>query len=235
MKDVVDAWLDGDWDTVNPFNGCKFECYGGKCWAQRFSHRLKGMGVRGYENGFEPTFVPDRMSVPNADVIFLGDMGDIAFQETEDVERIIREMIVPNPHTFFLLMTKSPGTYERFLDKLPENVILSATIETNRDYDLSKAPNTSERKARMESLKWPTKHVCVEPILDFDVSTFVDWIREIDPVLVTIGYDNYSCGLPEPSREKTLDFAERISDFTAVHKKEIRETSPKEGANRTNR
>ncbi|KXA92915.1 hypothetical protein AKJ64_01930, partial [candidate division MSBL1 archaeon SCGC-AAA259E17] len=165
----------------------------------------------------------------------IGDMGDIAFQETEDVERIIREMIVPNPHTFFLLMTKSPGTYERFLDKLPENVILSATIETNRDYDLSKAPNTSERKARMESLEWPTKHVCVEPILDFDVSTFVDWIREIDPVLVTIGYDNYSCGLPEPFKEKTLDFAERISDFTAVHKKEIRETSPKEGANRTNR
>lgn len=215
--------MNGEWDTVNPFNGCRFECYGGRCWAQRFADRLRGMGVKGYENGFEPTFVADRMDVPNADVVFLGDMGDIAFQETEDIEKIIRRVIAPNPETYFLLMTKSPKTYRRFLDKLPENVILSATIETNRDYDLSKAPDTSERKSELESLEWPIKHVCVEPILDFDVSGFVDWIRDIEPVLVTIGYDNYACGLPEPSKEKTLDLADRLSEFTAVHKKEIRE------------
>lgn len=219
MKDLADAWINGNWDTANPFNGCEFKCYEGKCWAQKFSNRLKGMGVKGYENGFEPTYVKDRTKVPKADVVFIGDMGDIAFQETGNIKRIIRKMIVPNPETYFLLMTKAPQTYERFLNELPENVILSATIETNRNHELSKAPAPRKRKTDLKSLDWPKKHVCIEPIMDFDMKEFVDWIKEIEPKVVTIGYDNYGCGLPEPSKEKTLEFAEKISKFTTVHKK----------------
>lgn len=52
-------WLtEKSMETINPIHGCKFQCYGGTCWAAQMAKRLQGAGVKGYENGFEPKFCP---------------------------------------------------------------------------------------------------------------------------------------------------------------------------------
>jgi len=93
-------WKNSRIATVNPFNGCKFECYDGNCWAKQMVKRQEAQGNKGYENGFEPSFIPERMEVPNADVVWIGSMGDIAFQKTWVIDRIIDDMIIPNPEKF---------------------------------------------------------------------------------------------------------------------------------------
>ncbi|KXA92808.1 hypothetical protein AKJ64_02195 [candidate division MSBL1 archaeon SCGC-AAA259E17] len=79
------------------------------------------------------------LTLLSADIVWIGSMGDLAFQSTENMEKVIGEMIEPNPETLFFLETKNPATYNRFIDDLPENVIVSTTIETNRPCDVTDA------------------------------------------------------------------------------------------------
>lgn len=107
----------------------------------------------------------------------------------------------------------------------PPNAVLGATVETDRD-DLaqlvSKAPPPSERFEAMKRLKWPCKVLSVEPILDFNPARFAMLIREVKPMLVYIGYDNYGCKLPEPPLSKTLRLIEELSRDLPVERKTLR-------------
>jgi len=87
-------------------------------------------------------------------------------------------------------------------------VILGATIETNREElvrRISKAPPPAFRLRQLLSLKHPRKMITIEPILDFDLDEFVEWIVAVKPWRVYIGYDSHSKEnkLPEPSLSKT--------------------------------
>jgi len=225
MSRMFKLWKNGRIATVNPINGCGFGCYGGNCWAAQMAKRLQGAGVRGYENGFEPSFVPERMEVPNADVVWIGSMGDLAFQPTKNIYKIIEEMIEPNPDTLFFLETKMPSRYGDFIHKLPENVIISTTIESDLTYDNeSKAPSCHQRYMIFRDLDWPKKHVSIEPVMDFQLKELCRWIEEINPEIVSAGYDNYNCGLTEPEPEKFYSLVDYLEDFTNVEVK----TDPKE-------
>ena len=46
------------------------------------------------------------------------------------------------------------------------------------------------------------KMVTIEPILDFDLDVMVKWVKEINPVVVWLGFDSKNNHLPEPSIEK---------------------------------
>jgi hypothetical protein len=59
--------------------------------------------------------------------------------------------------------------------------------------------------------------------MGFNIDALVHWMKEIQPATVYIGYDNYGNGLPEPSLAKTLELAERLSKFTRVRRKTLRE------------
>ena len=214
--------------TWNPVTGCMHYCV--YCWARRLAEtRLRG--VSRYRRGFVPRFNrwEFRVRFKSGEFVFVSDMGDLFgdFIPSEWIFRVLR-YIEKFPRTHFLFLTKNPARYYEFLEYFPSNCFLGATIETNRDdlyreYKISKAPLPSSRYRAMAGLDWDKKFISIEPILDFDIEEFVGWIKEIDPLIVYVGYDNYNNKLPEPSLSKTLELIEKLEEHTLVLRKTIRE------------
>jgi len=158
-------------------------------------------------------------------------MGDMwgSWVPDEWIVRVL-EHVRRFPETTFLFLTKNPQRYGEFKDLLSDldNVILGATIETNRDYGykrISRAPWPSERLAAMRSLSlsgFENLMVSIEPIMDFNLP-FPEDIRALKPRFVYVGYDNYNCKLPEPPLKKTLSLIKKLRKFTTVRTKTIRE------------
>ncbi|MEM3745462.1 MAG: DUF5131 family protein [Candidatus Bathyarchaeia archaeon] len=207
----------------NPVTGCLHMC--SYCWARMFARRLASMGVEPYRtHGFSPAFAEWRLRerIPNGKFIFVSDMGDMwgDWVPAEWIERVLR-VVRSKPRSKFFFLTKNPKRYLEFEDKFSENVVLGVTLETNRDYGLGVAPPPRERYEAMVKLNWRWKAVVIEPILDFDEG-FIDWIYDVSPEIVYVGYDNYGNKLPEPKLEKTMILLEALRDITDLRPKTIR-------------
>ncbi|MCX8171794.1 MAG: DUF5131 family protein [Candidatus Bathyarchaeota archaeon] len=150
------------------------------------------------------------------------DMGDMwgDWVPGEWIERVLR-VVKSKPQSKFFFLTKNPKRYLEFEDRFSENAVLGVTLETNRDYRLSRAPTPRERYEAMVKLDWRWKAVVIEPILDFD-EEFIDYIYDISPEIVYVGYDNYGNRLPEPKLEKTMILLEALRDITDLRPKTIR-------------
>ena len=61
--------------------------------------------------------------------------------------------------------------------------------------------------------------VSIEPVIDFDLKVFVEWIKEINPGFVAIGADSQGHNLPEPSPEKLRSFIQELIKITHVVEK----------------
>ena len=213
-------------ETWNPITGCMHFCR--YCWARQLA-LTKLKNTKRYRDGFKPRFNEEELKKSfKGGVVFVSDMGDIFSPGVKDewVIRVINH-IARFPDTYFLFLTKNPVRYKDFLSIMPRNAILGATIETNKDdlyteHKISQAPLPSIRYRAMKELDWPLKFVSIEPILDFDLDVFVQWIKDIGPFMVYVGYDNYNWKLPEPPLKKTQELIKRLSEFTLVVKKTIR-------------
>ena len=212
--------------TWNPVIGCLHNCC--YCWAKRLVEtRLKNT-VK-YRDGFKPKLADSELNRRFKNrFVFACDMADL-FGDWVPKEWILDVLatIEKNPTSSFLFLTKNPKRYKEFLDIYPENLVLGATIETNRDYAVSNAPPTVERYRNMADLPFKKKLISIEPIMDFDLDIFIQWLKEIGPTIVYVGYDNYNNELPEPSLTKTKQLIEKLEAFTRVRVKTLRE--PKEG------
>jgi len=206
-------------ETWNPITGCLHDCYNGRCWARIMCNRFG----RRWGYGFQPTFHPERLNrkfKPDR-LVFTVSMGDLfgSWVKTEHIKAVL-DVIDTNRMTRFFLETKNPRRYLEF--EIPENTVISTTIETNRSYSVSKAPPVHERYSAFKQLGG-LKHVSVEPIMDFDLDILVDWIGKMNPSIVSIGYDNYGAGLPEPPVSKTVKLIEAVKDIgIAVEVKSLR-------------
>jgi hypothetical protein len=107
-------------------------------------------------------------------------------------------------------------------------VVLLTTLETNRDAgysEFSNAPSPSERYRQFLDLDYPRKVVTVEPIMDFDLETFTEWIFKLEPEYVWLGYNSRprQVQLPEPSTGKFRELV-RILELAGipVRLKEVR-------------
>jgi DNA repair photolyase len=183
------------------------------------------MGVEPYKtHGFKPAFADWRLRqrLPKRDFIFVSDMGDMwgDWVPREWIERVLK-VLRTKPRSVIFFLTKNPKRYHEFLDMFTENMLLGVTIETNRPYKITKAPPPRERYEAMRDLDWGHKAVVIEPILDFDAE-FIDWIREIRPERIHIGYDNYGNRLPEPPLEKTVALKKELSRVTQVEISSLR-------------
>jgi len=135
------------------------------------------------------------------DFVFVGYMGDICFASRPiiiDICRIIQEQSAVN----FLFCSKNPSIYGHWNLHWPENIYLGSTIETNRDYKLTRAPAPMYRYMAMRAIDYAKKFLSIEPICDFDLDLMLSWIVEINPDIIEVGADNYHKGLPEPPWDK---------------------------------
>lgn len=186
----------------NPFAGCKHNCmYCVPSFQLQIKRTAKKHCRPCYD--FEPHQHPERLtrSLPRThymQFIFTCSSGDIAFCPTEYLEKIITVIGDKSDRTF-LIQSKNPSTFSRI--RWPRNVILGTTIETNRDdlcRDIATAPPPSRRYVDFLQIGHPLKMVTVEPVMKFDLEVMLDWMRNINPAMIWLGYDSKKCYLPEP-------------------------------------
>ena len=214
--------IDGKWKTWNPVIGCLHGC--SYCWAKKYALERLG-NTEKYKNGFAPKLAENELNRRfRNQFVFVSDMGDL-FGEWVPKEWILRVIDATrrSPSSDFLFLTKNPSRYKEFSRLCGNNIVLGATIETNRSNDFSKAPPVAERAKAMIDLQYDRKFLSIEPTMDFDLEIFVGWIEEIAPIHVAVGYDNWNNRLPEPPLAKTLQFIERLNEFTKVRERKLRE------------
>lgn len=186
--------------TWNVFKGCRFDCTycnARKAAETRFRH------IPRYSDGFTPKLIEEELNrkFKPGEFIFVAYMGDIAFATREEFLRILAK-IRQFPETLFLIQSKNPKQfYDWRFDwgiTLPPNVYLGTTIESNRDYHLTKAPSPIERFRYLAGYPHKLKFLSIEPIMDFDLDDMVNWVALMQPDIIELGADNYHNHLVEP-------------------------------------
>jgi len=115
MKNI--EWTDCTW---NPVSGCTPVSAGcANCYAKTMARRLRAMGNAGYENGFDVTLHPEKLTAPlrwrKPRKVFTVSMGDL-FHEKVPFDYINKVWTVANTcrdHTF-LILTKRPDRMAEF-------------------------------------------------------------------------------------------------------------------------
>jgi hypothetical protein len=185
----------------NPFVGCRFDCAYCKAsykklveWNGRCLHCQQCQT-------YEPHYHPERLGRLSSErVIFVAENGDISFCDPAFTRKMIDVMKEDKKEDrVFILQSKNPAYFADILP-LPQNTVLMTTIETNRDYRVSKAPLTSQRYHDFLQLDWHRKAVVMEPVLKFDLPVILDWATELQPVAIFIGFESKrKCSLEEPT------------------------------------
>ncbi len=209
--------------TWNPFTGCNFNC--SYCWAKRLAETKLRLS---YPNGFIPTTHPDRLNkrFKPDDFVFVSSMGDIAFAPSI-VMNVIILTAQKHPETKFLLCTKDPEIYRKIELHQP-NIYFGTTLETDRQYNVSRAPSPLQRLYSIRQSSHTHKFISIEPIMDFNLE-FIDWILSIKPEIVEIGADNYNNNLPEPSWNKVAQLIGKLrsSGIIVIEKQGLERLLPK--------
>ena len=169
-------WTEQTW---NPTAGCSKVSTGCKnCYAETMAIRLQAIGVKGYENGFQFSIVPDRLNEPlkrkKPTVYFVNSMSDLFHQDMpESYLNQIFEIIENTPQHTYQILTKRADKMFKYLNnkQIPENVWLGVTVE-----------NKKEGLPRIDYLRQLNASVLflsVEPLLEdlgkIDLSN-IDWV-----------------------------------------------------------
>jgi len=131
-------WTEYSW---NPVTGCtKISSGCTNCYAERMAKRLKAMGVRRYNAGFEVRTHPDLIKVPlrlkKPRIIFVNSMSDLFHESVpgQFIKDIFSVMNNSPQHTFQILTKRS----ERMLHlsselKWTNNIWMGVTIEDQKN------------------------------------------------------------------------------------------------------
>jgi len=158
--------------------------------------------------------------------IFVGSSCDM-WADAVPAEWILRvlDFCRQKPNNRYLFQSKNPGRFLNFRKNLPPESLLGVTIETNRQYpQMGLAPTTEVRAAEMAVISMAfTTMVTIEPIMDFDMKEFVQFVAVSDPSWVNIGADSKRHGLPEPPADKVLALIGELKELADVKiKKNLR-------------
>ncbi len=212
--------------TWNPLGGeCLHRC--SYCWARKLAERH---GQKKYSG--QPRIVEHelaRENWKNGDFVFVQDMSDLFGQWVpEDLIRRVLER-VRSSYADFLFLTKNPQRYLEVADILPKNAVLGCTIESDLyRAEITFAPDPFVRLDAMRLLAdcLPNRlFISIEPVMRFS-SGFAEWLLGLPRLLwaVAVGYDNYDCGLPEPSlADVEWLIAELEKKGVRVYRKTLRE------------
>ena len=213
--------------TWNPirgkcFHGCSY-CYMQGKWSRSYQYLDTSELTGTFKSG---------------QFIFIGSSTDFCSQkvESEWIKQVFNFCYKNNPidifgeRAKFLLQTKNP---ERLLDFInhpllnPENdtTVVCTTLETNRHLQrfMQNAPTPQNRAESMAEIanRGIKTYVTVEPIIDFDLESFVELIRICQPEQVNIGYNtSKTAKLPNPTLANMINLCRALSEFTVVAPKE---------------
>jgi len=201
----------------------------GNPWAGRCSHRCSYCFMNNFRKFTEKYKGEPRVCEKELEdgiqrlerfIIFVGSATDGFQEEMPDsaIKRVLR--YCRRFDHIYLFQTKNPARFSEFLDEFPEKSILGTTIETNRDYNISNAPEPKKRFEAFRDVEWNRKMVSVEPIMDFNLDILVKWLRELDLDFVSVGADSEGHNLPEPEGRKIRDLIQNVEEFTEVKVKE---------------
>jgi protein gp37 len=171
-------WTDATW---NPVTGCSKISRGcDHCYAERFAERFRGVAGHPFENGFDLTLRPARLTQPlhwrQPRRIFVNSMSDLFHKEVPShfIDAVFDTMEAADWHTFQVL-TKRSSLMVRYLhnrygeDLAPPHIWLGVSVED--------AKNTVRLK-HLRNAQASVKFVSFEPLLasvgKIDL-TGIDW------------------------------------------------------------
>jgi len=156
-------WTEQTW---NPTTGCTKISPGCKhCYAETMAKRLQAMGANGYENGFNLSILPERLSQPlkrkKPTTYFVNSMSDL-FHKSIPFEFLdqIFEVIEKTPqHSYQILTKRASRMRDYFINRsVPSNAWLGVSVE-NKNHGLPRIDSLREIKATIRFLS-------VEPLLE---------------------------------------------------------------------
>lgn len=162
MKQTKIEWTEQTW---NPSTGCTKISEGCKnCYAETMAHRLKAIGTKGYENGFEFTLIQERLEQPirikKPTKFFVNSMSDLFHEKMPfDYLDSIFEIINKTPwHTYQILTKREKIMAEYFVKRvLPKNVWLGVTVENRK---------AIKRVDYLRNIEASTRFISIEPLLE---------------------------------------------------------------------
>lgn len=158
-------WTDVTW---NPVTGCtKISPGCDNCYAERFSERFRGVPGHPFEQGFDLTLRPERVSQPLGwrmpKMIFVNSMSDLFHKHvpTEFIDRVFETMEQASWHTFQVLTKRSSRmrnyVNNRYTDRAaPWHIWLGTSVE-----DGSKR----SRIDHVRQMNAETRFLSVEPLI----------------------------------------------------------------------
>jgi protein gp37 len=162
MKKSKIEWTEQTW---NPSVGCNKVSSGCQnCYAETMAKRLKAMGTKGYENGFEFNIMPERLEQPlnikKPTKFFVNSMSDL-FHEKMPFAHLdsIFEIIEKTPwHTYQILTKREKLMSEYLMEKnLPKNVWLGVSVENSK---------TKHRINYLRNINATIRFISMEPLLE---------------------------------------------------------------------
>lgn len=133
-------WTEQTW---NPAVGCSKVSPGcDNCYAEAMAKRLQAMRVKGYENGFALTLLPNRLEEPlkrtKPTIYFVNSMSDLFHEEIPDdyIRQVFDVIRRAHQHTFQVLTKRAKRMAEFFQSyEPPSNAWLGVTVE-DREFGL---------------------------------------------------------------------------------------------------
>ncbi|MCB0106697.1 MAG: phage Gp37/Gp68 family protein [Caldilineaceae bacterium] len=130
-------WTEQTW---NPTTGCTKVSPGCKhCYAEVMARRLRAMGARGYENGFELALHPARFAQPlkrkKPTVYFVNSMSDLFHEDVPDafLDSAFATIAGAPQHTFQILTKRAERLPKYFSGRsCPKNVWLGVSVEDRK-------------------------------------------------------------------------------------------------------
>ncbi|MEK8021464.1 MAG: phage Gp37/Gp68 family protein [Candidatus Parabeggiatoa sp.] len=169
-------WTQNTW---NPTTGCTKISSGCKhCYAETMAKRLQAMGVRGYENGFDLSILPERLEQPlkikKPTIYFVNSMSDLFHEDIPDsfIEDVFKVITQATQHEFQILTKRASRMAEFFQTRqVPKNAWLGVTVE-DKKYGLPRIDHLRRIEVNIRFLS-------IEPLLE-DVGkinlTGIHWV-----------------------------------------------------------
>lgn len=152
--------------TWNPTTGCTKISPGCRyCYAATMAHRLQAMNVKGYENGFDVTVLPERLKQPlqrkKPTVFFVDSMSDLFHEKIpNEFIREVFEIMRKSSQHIFQVLTKRAERMALCCENVsvPPNSWLGVSVE-DRKYGVPRINILRQVEAKVRFLS-------IEPLLE---------------------------------------------------------------------